>query len=64
MLSNYSTVIVLLITYFIAAIVWVNGPSQMAEFLNTSIGAFLVAGSMALQGLGIVWMSAISKTRL
>jgi tight adherence protein B len=61
--SQLSTVFILLLTYFIAAIVWRNNPGQMASFVGTEIGSYFVAGSMVLQCAGIVWMNWISKAR-
>ncbi len=61
--SQLSTVFILLLTYFIAAVVWRNNPEQMAAFVRTEIGSYFVAGSMMLQCLGIVWMNWISKAR-
>jgi tight adherence protein B len=61
--SQLSTVFILLLTYFIAAIVWRNNPGQMASFVGTQIGSYFVAGSMVLQCAGIVWMNWISKPR-
>jgi tight adherence protein B len=61
--SQLSTVFILLLTYFIAAIVWRNNPAQMTAFVQTEIGSYFVAGTMVLQCLGIVWMNAISKAR-
>lgn len=61
--SQVSTVFILLLTYFIAAVVWRNSPEQMQAFLNTDMGGSVVAGSMVLQAVGIVWMSAISKAK-
>jgi Flp pilus assembly protein TadB len=61
--SQLSTVFILLLTYFIAAIVWRNNPAQMQTFVNTEVGSYFVAGSMVLQCVGIVWMNAISKPR-
>lgn len=61
--SQVSTVFILLLTYFIAAVVWRNSPEQMQVFLNTDMGGSVVAGSMVLQAVGIVWMSAISKAK-
>jgi Flp pilus assembly protein TadB len=61
--SQLSTVFILLLTYFIAAIVWRNNPDQMTAFVHTEIGSYFVTGSMVLQCLGIVWMNAISKAR-
>lgn len=61
--SQFSTVFVLLISYFIAVVVWRTNPGQMAEFLETTIGRVAVAGSMILQAVGIVWMSLISRMK-
>jgi tight adherence protein B len=61
--SQLSTLAVLIMTYFIAAIVWRNTPEQMAAFLGTSLGQWAVAATMLLQGVGIVWMSVTSRPR-
>jgi len=61
--SQVSTMMVLGLTYFIALVVYSNGPEQMKEFLSTSIGSFFAAGSMLLQAAGIVWMSYISRMK-
>jgi tight adherence protein B len=61
--SQLSTAFVLLLTYFIAAIVWRNSPAQMAAFLTTDVGSFFIAGSMVLQCAGIVWMNWISRPK-
>jgi tight adherence protein B len=59
--SQLSTVFILLLTYFIAAVVWRNNPQQMESFLATEMGSYFVAGSMVLQVVGMVWMRWISK---
>ena len=61
--SQISTWILLGLTYFIAMVVYSNGPDQMREFLSTSIGSFMAAGSMLLQAVGILWMSYISRMK-
>lgn len=61
--SQFSTIAIIGLTYFIAVIVWRNGPEQMEEFVNSSIGSWFVAGSILLQGLGIAWMNWISRPR-
>ena len=61
--SQLSTLAVLVLTYFIAAIVWRNAPEQMETFLGTSLGQWAVAATMLLQAVGIVWMSVISRPR-
>jgi Flp pilus assembly protein TadB len=61
--SQISTIAVLLLTYFIALIVWRNGPPQMQQFLGTRMGSALAAGSMVLQAVGIVWMALLSRLK-
>jgi tight adherence protein B len=61
--SQASTVVVLVLTYFIAAVVWRTNPDQMTLFLSSSLGQWLAAGAILLQAVGIVWMAAISRMR-
>jgi Flp pilus assembly protein TadB len=61
--SQFSTVAIIALTYFIAVVVWRNGPDQMAEFVTSSVGSWFVAASVILQAVGIVWMNVISKPR-
>jgi tight adherence protein B len=61
--SQFSTIAIIGLTYFIAAIVWRNGPDQMVEFVTSTLGSWFVAGSVILQSVGIVWMNFISKAR-
>jgi Flp pilus assembly protein TadB len=61
--SQFSTIAIIGLTYFIAIIVWRNGPEQMREFVTSSIGSWFVAGSVILQTIGIVWMNVISRPK-
>lgn len=61
--SQLSTLAVLGLTYFIAAIVWRNSPQQMSDFVTSTVGSWLVAVSVVLQAAGITWMNLISKPR-
>ena len=61
--SQFSTYAILGLTYFIAIIVWRNGPEQMEEFVTSSVGSWFVAGSVLLEAVGIVWMNIISKPK-
>lgn len=61
--AQVSVVAVLFVTYFIAAVIWRTDPTRMRDFLATTLAAWLVAGSIVLQGVGIVWMSYISRPR-
>jgi Flp pilus assembly protein TadB len=62
--ARVSLIAVLAMTYFIALMVWVSDPERMQSFLATGFGAALTAGAVLLQGLGIVWMSILSRLRL
>jgi len=61
--SQFSTIALIGLTYFIAVIVWNNGRDQMEEFVTSSVGSWFVAGSVILQAVGIVWMNIISKAK-
>ncbi len=53
----------MLLTYFIALVIWRANPEQMAKFLATTVGQWCVAGTVLLQAFGLVWMSAVSRLR-
>ena len=48
--SEVSTLAVLLLTYFIALVVWRTNPEQMGQFLATSVGQWAVAGTILIAG--------------
>jgi tight adherence protein B len=54
---------VLLATAFIAGLVWRNNPERMTTFLRSSIGQYLTAGAIGLQGIGLVWISWLSRPK-
>jgi Flp pilus assembly protein TadB len=61
--AEVSTVAVLLLTYFIAVVMWRTNPTQMSQFLATNIGQWAVSGSILMQAVGLVWMSFMSRMR-
>lgn len=61
--SQFSTIALIALTYFIALIVYNNGRNQMVEFVTSTAGSYFVAGSVLLQSIGIAWMNFISKPR-
>lgn len=61
--ARASVAAVLLVTYFIALVIWRNDPERMRQFLLTTVGQALVAGCLVMQALGIVWTAALSRLR-
>lgn len=61
--SRMSILGVLAATYAIAAIIWANDPPRMRAFLFSPAGSWLVAGAIVLQGIGIIWSSALARIR-
>jgi tight adherence protein B len=61
--SRLSIVSILVVTYFIAALMWRNDPERMAGFLASVVGQSLTCTAMVLQGVGILWINRLSKPR-
>ena len=61
--ARFSVFAVMVVTYFIAAIIWRNNPDRMRQFLATTIGQALIAGALVLQALGVVWSILLSRVR-
>ena len=61
--SQFSTIAVLLLIYFVALVLWLDRPEPMEEFVRNSIGSAAIAATIVLQAIGIVWMNAISKPK-
>jgi Flp pilus assembly protein TadB len=59
--ARLSMVVVLLVVYFIAGVMWLNDAERMETFLSTSLGMGLAAGTALMQALGILWASRISR---
>ncbi len=61
--ARLSVVSVIMVTYFIGALIWRNDPERMTGFLMSTVGQALVSIGMLLQAVGIVWISWMSKPR-
>ena len=61
--ARMSVISVIAVTYFIGAMIWRNDPPRMNGFLTSTIGQTLVSVGMALQAVGIVWISWMSKPK-
>lgn len=61
--ARASVISILLVTYFIAALMWRNDPERMVGFVASVSGQFMIAIAMVLQGVGIVWISQLSRLK-
>ncbi|MDA7951888.1 MAG: type II secretion system F family protein, partial [Pirellulaceae bacterium] len=61
--AQFSVFIVLIVTYLIAGTVWVMNGEHLREFLESTVAAYLVSGSIILQAIGILWMRKLSQMR-
>lgn len=61
--SQFSTIAVLVLIYFVALVLWLDRPDVMQEFASSSIGSAAIAATIILQAVGIVWMNVISRPK-
>lgn len=59
--ARVSVISVLAISWFVGLLMWRSDPDRMEQFLATTFGANAVGGSMALQAVGLIWMSKMSQ---
>lgn len=59
--ARVSTVMLLLTTYFIAVLMWRQNPGRVRLFVTSPAGSLLVAASMVMQAIGVVWQALASR---
>jgi len=62
--AQLSVVMMLFISYFIAAVMWRSNPERMEGFLASDIGSALFAGAMMAQAFGLLAMRRISQIQV
>ena len=60
--SHASVGVVLVIAYVLAFLMWRTNPDRLEAFVRTGVGTALVAGVIALQAVGLVWMSRLTRS--
>jgi len=55
--------VVAVIAYVLAYLMWRTNPDRLDAFVRSSVGTTLVAAVIALQAIGLVWMSRLSRSR-
>ena len=61
--AHASVAVVLIIAYVLAFLMWRTNPDRLEAFVRSGVGTTLVAGVIALQAIGLVWMSRLSRSR-
>ena len=61
--SHASVAVVLVIAYVLGFLMWRTNPDRLEAFVKTGVGTLLVAGVIALQAVGLVWMSRMSRSQ-
>jgi tight adherence protein B len=59
--AHVSVVVVLLIVYVLAYLMWRADPDRIQEFVLSGVGTTLTAIVVALQSIGLLWMHRISE---
>lgn len=59
--AHASVAVVLFLAYLLGILMWRTNPERLEAFVATGMGTGLVAMVMALQAIGLVWMSKLSR---
>ena len=62
--GRLTTLTVLSVVWFLAAMMWQSDPPQFVGFVNSEIGSRLFTATLILQGIGIALVSKISRPRI
>lgn len=62
--GRLTTMVVLGVTWFMAAMMWQSDPPRFVRFLVSPTGVWLIAFALALQGVGIAMVSKISRPKV
>jgi tight adherence protein B len=60
--AHASVAVVLAIAYVLAFLMWRTNPDRLNTFVSSSIGTTVVAAVIALQAIGLMWMSRLNRT--
>ena len=60
--SHSSVAVVLIGSYVLGFLMWRTNPDRLESFVKSGVGTELVAGVIALQAIGLIWMSRLSRS--
>ncbi len=61
--AQASVIGIVLITYFLGALMWRTNPAGFEEFLTHPVGSNIVAAAIVLQAIGLLWITRLTKLR-
>ena len=61
--ARLSVVVIIGVTYFIAALMWRNDPPRFVSFLTSTAGKAATSIAIAAQALGTLWVAQLSRPR-
>lgn len=62
--TQASVVGVLVVTYGLALLMWNNYPDRMVTFTESELGSMAIAFTILLQGVGLLWITRISRVEV
>jgi len=60
--AHVSVAVVMGISYVLGYLMWKTDPERLEAFMRTDVGTELIAVAIALQAVGLVWMSRLSRS--
>lgn len=61
--AQASVIGIVLITYFLGALMWRTNPIGFEEFLSHPVGTNVVAAAIVLQAIGLLWITRLTQLR-
>lgn len=61
--ARLSVVVIIGVTYFIAALMWRNDPPRFTEFLVSTVGQTAASVAVAAQAIGTLWVAKLSQPK-
>ncbi len=61
--AQASVIGIVLITYFLGAMMWRTNPAGFEEFLSHPVGSNIIAAAIVLQAIGLLWITRLTQLR-
>lgn len=62
--GTLTTLTVLVVVWFMAAMMWQSDPPRFVSFLLSEVGSWLIAVGLLMQGIGVALVSRISRPKI